>query len=145
QNFQGTARQLGIPRKTLQDWAKGQKGLPAAAERLAPVAHQKKQDLASKLDALAHQCLDLVPGKINEATLTQLMTAVGIAVDKPAKPRATPADPSTLGTVVNLTRDERRQFFIDLGQLLAPFPEAKAAVGAWLEQHLSQSEGQPEP
>jgi transposase-like protein len=160
QNFLRTARQLGIPRKTLQNWAKGQKGFPAVADRLAMLAHQKEEDLATKLEALAHQLLEMVPSKLADATLPQLMTAVGIGIDKLLRlrqQRPAGAD-GTAGQVTiyipdngrdnpppggadspPLTPDDRRAFFIALGQALAPYPDAKKAVSGLLENLVART------
>jgi hypothetical protein len=58
-NLQRTARQVGLPRKTLAEWAKG-RASPAVAE----LRHQKKGELADRFDALAHALLDAIPTKI---------------------------------------------------------------------------------
>jgi hypothetical protein len=76
-NLMRTARQLGTPRKTLAEWARGR--VPAA---VADLRHQKRGDLADRLEAVAHELLDALPAKIKDAPLNQLAVALGILIDK---------------------------------------------------------------
>jgi hypothetical protein len=76
-NVARTARQLGLPRKTLDQWAKGR-----AHPGVAKLRHQKKEELADHLEALAGRLLDAMPGKIAGASLIHLAVAVGILIDK---------------------------------------------------------------
>lgn len=76
-NRQRTARQLGIPRKTLATWASGPIH-PAVAD----LRHQKKRELADALEQVAYRLLDAVPGKLEGASLLELAIALGILVDK---------------------------------------------------------------
>jgi transposase len=76
-NVARTARQLAIPRKSLEGWARG----PVAAE-VASFRHQKKEALADALEAVARRLLDALLGKVKEASLLQLAIALGICVDK---------------------------------------------------------------
>jgi hypothetical protein len=76
-NVTRTARQLSLPRKTLDQWAKGRVH-PGVAE----LRHQKKEELADRLEALAYQLLDALPGKIAGASLIQIAVALGIVIDK---------------------------------------------------------------
>lgn len=54
-NVKTTALQLGIPRKTLSNWASGQKISPLAIVK----AEEEKKTLAEKYDQLAHLSIDL--------------------------------------------------------------------------------------
>ena len=76
-NVQRTARQLGIPHKTLDNWAKGVCH-PEAAEN----GNNKKGDMADALEALAWKLISAMPQKIKKASLAQVATAAGIAIDK---------------------------------------------------------------
>lgn len=78
-NLDRTARQLGIPRATLQAWRDGARH-PEAAESAAP----KKAALADRLEELAHKLLDAAcePGRLAGASLQQVATSLGIALDK---------------------------------------------------------------
>jgi transposase-like protein len=78
-NVRRTARGLGIPRATLEHWARGDRH-PEAAEDGAP----KKALLADLLEGHAYRLLELAmePERLAGATTQQLMTAFGIAVDK---------------------------------------------------------------
>lgn len=77
-NLAQTARQLGIPRATLQRWLEGS-AHPEAAANAAP----KKAALADRLEELAGQLLDGVTlDKIAGSGPKELLTSLGIAVDK---------------------------------------------------------------
>lgn len=78
-----TAKTLKMPRKTLEDWAKGRKQHPDVAD----MRHLKKKELGEKLDEVAHALADnlliragselshLVPMK-------DIATSLGIVIDK---------------------------------------------------------------
>jgi len=76
-NRQRTARQLGIPRKTLATWASG-----PIHPGLADLRHQKKRELADALEQVAYRLLDAIPGKLEGANLLELAITLGILVDK---------------------------------------------------------------
>ena len=77
-NLSHTARQLGIPRATLEAWAK-QKRHAEAAENVAP----EKEALADRLEILAGKLLDgVTEEKIAVSGPKELLTSLGIAVDK---------------------------------------------------------------
>lgn len=73
-----TATQLGIPHKTLDDWAKGRNQHPEVAD----LHTRKKGSLADKFENLAHLIVDAMPAKIAKATLSQCAVSSGIATDK---------------------------------------------------------------
>ena len=93
-----TARQLGVPRKTLEDWAKGHVH-PAVAE----VRQEKKGTLADAIEGVAWKLLDALPGKVPDADLRQTATALGIAIDKMRLLREQPTSITSDG----LSDDER--------------------------------------
>lgn len=72
-----TARQMGIPYQTLQEWSKGRVH-PAVLN----IRQGKRADMAAALGDVAWQLLEAIPGKIDPASLTQTATAMGIAIDK---------------------------------------------------------------
>jgi transposase-like protein len=78
-NLKRTARQLGLPRKTLEGWASGRTRLPPANLR-----HQKKGRLADALECIARQLLDEAsrPENIAAASLVDLAVMMGVVVDK---------------------------------------------------------------
>ncbi len=77
-NAKLTAQQTGVPRATLQRWASGEGVHPC----VPGIGHQKKQDLADRLEDLAHRLVDAIPEKVSQADLKQLGICLGIAVDK---------------------------------------------------------------
>jgi transposase-like protein len=98
-NVARTARQLSLPRKTLDQWAKGR-----VHPDVANLRQGKKEALADRLEALALRLADAMPGKIAGASLIQLAVAVGIVIDKMLLLRATA---SHVGGTEALTDQER--------------------------------------
>jgi hypothetical protein len=76
-NVDRTARQLGIPAKTLENWAKGDRH-PESAE----MGERKSGSMADALEGVAWKLLDALPGKVEKASLSHTATAMGIAIDK---------------------------------------------------------------
>lgn len=76
-NVNLTAKQLGIPAKTIENWSKGK-----AHPDVAKLGEQKKGPLADALEVVAFKIVDLLPEKIPSATLQQAATSLGILVDK---------------------------------------------------------------
>ncbi len=82
-----TARQVRVPRKTLEGWASGRHGAPPAELR-----QEKKADLASMFESFAERVLTLTTDdEIRAANVPQRFTAAGIAVDKAQLLRGKPA------------------------------------------------------
>jgi hypothetical protein len=110
-NFTRTAAQLGIPRRTLQHWAKGE-----CAPQVRELAQQKKGPLADAFEELARELLGgMTPEKMAAATLQQLATAAGIAVDKMQLLRGQPT------TITEMTDEERDAQIRKLGAELGYF------------------------
>jgi transposase-like protein len=85
-NVNKTARQMGIPVKTLRNWARGERH-PESAQ----MGQRKKGPLADVFEELTRQLLGgMTPAKIAAATLQQLATSAGIAVDKMQQLRGKP-------------------------------------------------------
>ncbi len=80
-NVLRTAKDLGIPVKTLRNWAKG-RCHPELTTELAQMGQQKKETLAIALRDVAWQLAKAMPQKIGSATLLQCATSLGIAIDK---------------------------------------------------------------
>jgi hypothetical protein len=133
-NVSLTARQLGIARTTLRLWSLGR----GTGERVSVIRHQKKGELADRLEDLAHRILDLLPGKLATASIGQLSVALGVALDKLLKLRGLePGSPPPANS--GLTEEDRRSFFIALGQVLAPYPKAKQAVSGLLSDLIAKA------
>ena len=81
-NVKGTARILDMPRKTLDDWARGQ-GLSPDVPEWRSI---KKGTLAQKFEQAAHLILDTIgPGDaegLRKAGVRDRMIAAGVAADK---------------------------------------------------------------
>lgn len=76
-NVARTAKQLGIPAKTVENWAKGTNH-PEAAE----LGDRKKGVLADKLEEVAWKLAGALDQKIEQAGLQQTATSLGIVIDK---------------------------------------------------------------
>lgn len=73
-NVKKTARQLGIPLLTLWTWSKH--------PQISTSRNEKKGELADAIEQVAWQIVDQMPDKIAKASLRDLATCLGIAVDK---------------------------------------------------------------
>jgi transposase-like protein len=91
-NVQGTAETLGIPESTLSGWAKG-RGTNGDVPKLRDI---KKKDLADELEGIAYKLAKAIPDKIEEATLQQVTTSLGITIDKMQLLRGEATDNGTL-------------------------------------------------
>lgn len=78
-NLKRTERDTGIPRKTLAGWRDGNNKDHAAVVEQLPA---KCEDLASKLDEIAHKIVFVIPEKIEEAKLKDLTYSLGVIIDK---------------------------------------------------------------
>jgi transposase-like protein len=73
-----TARELDIPRKTLAQWARGQRH-PEAAQ----MSHEKKALLADIFEEMAYRALGhLTPAKLKKCDAIKLVKIAAIATDK---------------------------------------------------------------
>ena len=77
-NFERTAKFTGIPRNTIRRWVNGE-GINAPTVANATL---KKGLLADQLEQIAEQLLKDAWVKREEATFPQLMTGLGISIDK---------------------------------------------------------------
>ncbi len=76
-NVKDTADQLGIPSQTIDYWKQGH-----VHADVLKIRDEKHLPLADRLEALAHQLVDVLPDKIPDASLVQAATAMAIAIDK---------------------------------------------------------------
>lgn len=94
-NVARTARLLRIPHKTLDDWVKGRN----QHADVAMLTDYKRGDLTEELEEIAHQCADLLPEKLPNASVREIVGALHIVIEKlqllrsqPTSITATPAD-----------------------------------------------------
>jgi transposase-like protein len=74
-----TARQLGMPRATLQEWRDG-RGTNADVTTSRQV---KKGELSARFESAVHELLDAVtPAKLRAASLRDLAWSLGVMTDK---------------------------------------------------------------
>jgi len=72
------ARDLGVPKSTLQGWAAGEWLPPAVREKYGEI----KESLSSKLENIAHQLIDAIPDTIPNASLKDLGAILAVVIDK---------------------------------------------------------------
>lgn len=77
-NITRTAQHTGIPRKTLAEWSKGNH-VSAQAEEMI---EEKVDELADKLEKIAHMITDSMPEKIERAGLRDASVSLGVVIDK---------------------------------------------------------------
>jgi transposase-like protein len=77
-NVQKSAKALGVPHKTLDEWAKGRNQHPEVAD----LRNEKKEDICDLIDSAVREMIQGSAGKASEANISQLWTSIGIAVDK---------------------------------------------------------------
>lgn len=126
-NVSKTARDTGIPRKTLEEWRDGR-----VAEGVAELRQEKKEGLADRLEAIALQMLDAMPSKILDASLKDTATAVGIAIDKR---QLLTGQPTAIQRNEGLTEDERASRVAELlgrarDRRTTAVPDGRGAGGA---------------
>lgn len=80
-NVLRTARELSLPPSTLRGWDDAAEAARDGGA-VADIRHQKREELAERLESFAHLCLDAIPDKIADAPLSDAMRALGIAIDK---------------------------------------------------------------
>lgn len=112
-NLKRTAEQLGLPLSTLYGWSNGEGVHPDVAE----IRNQKKGDLADRLEEVAHQLVDVMPGKLDEAPLREVAVALGIAVEKMRLLRGQAT--SLAGKADELTDEELERKIAELDRAIA--------------------------
>ncbi len=69
----------GIPDSTLSAWINHNQGMN---DDIPDLRTFKKLDLASKLDAIAHQCAGLLPDRLPEANVREIVGAMAQSIEK---------------------------------------------------------------
>lgn len=84
-NLTRTAAQLGMSTSTLRRW-RNQHADPASTGPLKTAAAEAlpeaRASIADRLREFIHSALDVAGGKLTEANLAQVFTAIGISVEK---------------------------------------------------------------
>lgn len=78
-NLTETSRMTGIPDSTLSQWVNGSVGVN---DDIPLMRDFKKLDLASKLESIAHQCAGLLPERLPEANVREIVGAMGQSIEK---------------------------------------------------------------
>src|SRR4030095_17106203 len=72
------ARELGLPWGTVNDWEAGRGAVAAVME----INDFTRPPLADRLEELAHQLIDCIPAKLDEAPLREVAAALNVAAEK---------------------------------------------------------------
>ena len=105
-NVQRASKTTGVPRKTLEGWTNGRSqrvSAPEIVDEVAELRHEKRGDLASKMEEVAWRLAEAIPSKINDAPLNQIALSLGIVIDKMRLLREE-------STAINENRAERRRW-----------------------------------
>lgn len=107
-NVNRTAKQLGVPRKTLAMWADNRH----LSADVADIRQEKKKELSEKLEDLAHSLVDMLPSKLPQASVRDLAGALIVAVDKMQLLKGAPTAISK--DVTERTNEERAARILEL-------------------------------
>lgn len=77
-----TARELGIAESTLRFWKNRTSDNETRRGAIAESYEEKKADLADLMEGIVRQALGLLPGKLPEASVRDLVGAVHVGTDK---------------------------------------------------------------
>lgn len=76
-NVSEASRLSGVPWQTLAEWRDGR-----VSSSVPDIRERKKVALSERLEELAHQLIDAMPGKVGDANLRDTAISLGVAVDK---------------------------------------------------------------
>jgi transposase-like protein len=119
-NIAETQRQIGIPYRTLANWAAEERN-GTMHEDVANLGNIKKIDLAQRLEEIARELADAMPDKIERANLQQVATSMAIAIDKMQLLRGAPTSITDISIeqraerIERMTEDERAVLAHQLG------------------------------
>jgi len=108
----------GIHTNVLRRWWKGTQNPPPTQ-----LVIQKKAEIGERIEGIVHQVLDLLPDALELADARELITALGVSVDKLQLVKGHPTERIA---IEDATTDEQR-----LAQIVAVFDAARA------REHLS--------
>ena len=101
-NVERSAKALGIPRKTLDEWAKGRNQSAGVAD----IRREKKEDISALIERAVREMVGASAGKLDGASFQQLWTGVGIAVDKM---QLLKGEPTAIHGDVTLSPEQKRK------------------------------------
>lgn len=107
-NVNQTAKQIGIPRKTLEMWANNRH----LSADVADIRQEKKASLAEKFQELADKLVDDLIRRVGEGKFVEQATAAAIAVDKMQLLKGAPTAISK--DVSNVTNEDRANRILEL-------------------------------
>jgi len=119
-NLKQAAAKAGVPIVTLLQWRDGQAINPDVSQ----LRIEKSDELADRLEDLAHRLIDAVPGKLGEAPLREVALSLGIAIDKMQVLRG---QPDAITGNVYLSDTERAERIADLFERAAKAGTGPAA------------------
>jgi transposase-like protein len=101
-NVLKSAKALGIPHKTLDEWAKGKNQHPEVAD----LRNEKKEEISALIEQAVREMVGASAGKLSTANFQQLWTSVGIAVDKM---QLLKGEPTNINRDVTLTPEQKKK------------------------------------
>ena len=107
-NVNRTAKQIGLPRKTLAMWASNRH----LSADVADIRQEKKISLAEKFEELAEKLVDDLIARVGEGKFVEEATAAAIATDKMQLLRGSPTAISK--DVSERTNEERAARILEL-------------------------------
>ena len=78
-NLTEVSKATGIPDSTLSAWINHNQGLN---DDIPDLRNFKRLDLASKLETIAHQCAGLLPERLPDANVREIVGAMGQSIEK---------------------------------------------------------------
>ncbi len=139
-NLQQVQETLGIPDSTLSNWVNGKHGMN---EDIPDLRNFKKLQLADKLEAIAHQCAGLLPERLPDANVREIVGAMAQSIEKGQLLRGDPTSISARNSKDSQLSSAKRSYVIAaLPQLASNHPdwpaerlqsEAEQSFNAWFE------------
>jgi len=125
-NLTEAARITGIPDSTLSCWVNGTNGMNDDIPNLRDF---KKLDLADKLDTIAHQCAGLLPERLPDANVREIVGAMGQSIEKSQLLRGKPTE---ITETVNNVAEVIRAFVLKAA-VMDNIPAEQAAIQLYPE------------
>lgn len=112
-NTKRTSRVTGVPERTVGNWAEGR----GVDEEVKQEAEQAKEGMADRLEKLVHKCLDLLPGKLENASARDVAGVMHIAVDKR---QLLMGQPTAINETLALTPEQKQRIAALRARVPAP-------------------------
>ncbi len=105
-NLSQTAREMKVPIKTLAEWRDGRVSMDVADTRAI-----WREELSARLETMAHDLLDALPGKIESASLKDVVNALAVIIDRMLLLRREP-------TIISLQQTDRARMRLAIDEFM---------------------------